>query len=158
MKCTQCGCEKFVKTDSPFGVCGDAYATTRKTLTIYACFKCGHLEFFDTYTVDKYNRYKMIIESDTASLQTLRKQLAELENPDTKIELNNEIKEIEEKLKSLDITIREQQELTVKLHDLQVKARNLPNEIKKWKNEIQSKESHVRDAQRELEKIELIED
>ncbi len=158
MKCTQCGCKKFVKTDSPFGVCGDAYATTRETLTIYACFKCGHLEFFDTYTVDKYNRYKTIIEIDTESLQTIKKQLLELENPDTKIALDNEIKEIEEKLKSLDITIREQQELTVKLHTLQAKARNLPNEIKKWKNEIQSKERNVKDAQERLAEIEITEE
>ena len=158
MKCTQCGCKKFVKTDSPFGVSGDAYATTRKTLTIYACFKCGHLEFFDTYTADQYNRYTTIIESDTSSLQSLKKQLLELENPDTKIALGNEIEEIEEKLKSLDITIREQQELTVKLYDLQAKARNLPNEIKKWKEKIQKMESNVKDAQKELEKIELIEE
>ena len=63
-----------------------------------------------------------------------------------------------EKLKSLDITIREQQELTVKLYDLQAKARNLPNEIKKWKEKIQKMESNVKDAQKELEKIELIEE
>ena len=156
--CTQCGCTTLVKTDSPFGVYGDyVESRVRPTLRIYACCECGHLEFFDPYTVDKHYESKKAIESITNELQILRKRLADLESPSTISKINDEIKQLERQLTSLDITIRQQQEFKVKVQELKAKANNIPNEIRRLKEQIETLERKLREAERTLENIEVIE-
>ena len=156
--CTQCGCTTFVRTDSPFGVSGQYVdSVVRSTLRIYACCECGHLEFFDPYTVDKHYESKKAIESITNELQILRKRLADLESPSTISKINDEIKQLERQLTSLDITIRQQQEYKAKVQELKAKSNNIPNEIRRLKEQIEALERKLREAERTFENIEVLE-
>lgn len=156
--CTNCGCKKMIRTSAPFDV-HDQYAefVERPTLRIYACCECGHLEFFDTYAVDKYNESMITIKSITSELQILRKRLSDLESSASVSEINDEIKQLERQLTSLDITIRQQQEFKAKVQELQAKAHRIPNEIAKLKKQIEGLERQLREAEQVLEKIEVIE-
>lgn len=156
--CTNCGCKKMIRTSAPFEV-HDQYAefVERPTLRIYACCECGHLEFFDTYAVDKYNESMRTIKSITSELQILRKRLSDLESSASVSEINDEIKQLERQLTSLDITIRQQQEFKAKVQELQAKAHRIPNEIAKLKKQIEELERKLREAEQVLENIEVIE-
>lgn len=124
MKCTNCGCKKLIKTREPFGSWGqDVTGYADKTLVIYSCFDCGHLEFFSTDAVDEYKEKLSRKSTILIELENLRKELKELEN----IEICYEIERMEKQLKSLDITIREQMELTEKLKVLKSQTNGIPN-------------------------------
>ena len=154
--CTQCGCKTLVRTTPPFGALYvDKYE--RPTLRIYACCECGHLEFFDSYAVDKYYENKKAIDSVTNELQVLRKRLSDLESPMEISKINDEIKQIERQLTSLDITIRQQQEMQAKVRKLQAKVRSIPNEISMIKRQIEEAERKLREAERVFENTEVIE-
>ena len=159
MKCTQCGCENLtpININSLFSILGDASMRTSESLKIYTCRNCGHLEFFDTYAVDKYNESMITIKSITSELQILRKRLSDLESSASVSEINDEIKQLERQLTSLDITIRQQQEFKAKVQELQAKAHRIPNEIAKLKKQIEGLERQLREAEQVLEKIEVIE-
>ena len=90
-------------------------------------------------------------------MQILRKRLADLESPSTISKINDEIKQLERQLTSLDITIRQQQEFEVKVQELKAKANNIPNEIRRLKEQIETLERKLREAERTLENIEVIE-
>lgn len=156
--CTNCGCKTLVRTNPPFGASGqyvDNYVNP--TLRIYACSECGHLEFFDTYAVDKYNESTRAIKSIGNELQVLRKRLSDLESPMAISKINDEIKQIERQLTSLDITIRQQQEMQAKVRELQAKARSIPNEISKIKRQTEEAERKLKEAERVFENTEVIE-
>ena len=137
MKCTQCGCNKLIKIDSPFYTIDGRVQTSAK---IYTCYECGHLEFFDFHP---YRSKVSELEIRINQLNELKQKLAELENP---IELNllkADYETIEKELSSLDITIRQQQELNSKLCELKLKIQNYPQEIKKLKNKISELENQI---------------
>ena len=90
-------------------------------------------------------------------MQVLRKRLSDLESPMAISKINDEIKQIERQLTSLDITIRQQQELQAKVRELQAKARSSPNEISKIKRQIEEAERKLREAERVFENTEVIE-
>ena len=124
MKCTSCGCKKLIKTREPFGSWGqDVTGYADKTLVIYSCFDCGHLEFFSTDAVDEYKENLSRKSTILIELEKLRKELKELEN----IEICYEIEHMEKQLRSLDITIKEQMELTEKLKVLKSQTNEIPN-------------------------------
>lgn len=155
--CTNCGCKKLIRTAAPFDV-RDQYAkfVASPTLRIYACCECGHLEFFDPHAIDKYNESIRSQKSITSELQILRKRLSDLESPTAISKINDEIKQIERQLTSLDITIRQQQELQAKVRELQAKARTIPNEIAKIKRQIEALECKLKDAEEVLSNTEII--
>ena len=72
MKCTNCGCKKLMRIESPFEYYGEQH------ISIYSCFDCGHLEFFSTTAVEKYNELllrKSNILTELANLETTRNNL-----------------------------------------------------------------------------------
>ena len=155
--CTNCGCKKLIRTSAPFAV-RDQYAefVESPTLRIYACYECGHLEFFDSHTINKYNECASAIKSITSKLQILRERLSDLENPATASKINDEIQQLERQLTSLDITIRQQQEYKAKVKELQTKARAIPNEIAKLKKQIEELEHSLKYAEEVLSNTEII--
>ena len=154
MKCTNCGCKKLIKTREPFGYWGqDVTGYADKTLVIYSCFDCGHLEFFSTDAVDEYKENISRKSSILIELENLRKELNDLENNPTSLEIQN----LEERLKSLDITVREQQELTNKLSDLRAKIRRLPDKIRPIKRQIKELEEELKRVEENIAKVDIIE-
>ena len=148
--CTNCGCKTLIRADLPFGVSGDANMTANRTLKIYACLECGHLEFFDSYSVDEYNKSIKRVESILNELQILRKQLSDLENSMALSKINDEIKQLEHQSKSLDITIRQQQELQARIRELQTKVRTIPDDIANLSRRIKVLERNLESAKRTL--------
>ena len=153
MKCTNCGCKKLIKTREPFGSWGqDVTSYVDKTLAIYSCFDCGHLEFFSTDAIDEYKENISRKSSILIELENLRKDLNDLENNPTSLEIQN----LEERLKSLDITVREQQELTNKLSDLRAKIRRLPDKIRPIKRQIKELEEALKRVEEKIAKVDII--
>lgn len=153
MKCTNCGCKKLIKTWTPFGYDGtDGYSYRDKTLVIYSCFDCGHLEFFSTDAVDEYKENIARKSSILIELGNLRKDLNDLENNPTSLEIQN----LEERLKSLDITVREQQELSNKLSNLRAKIRRLPDKTRPIKRQIKEFEEELKRLEDNISKVDII--
>lgn len=153
MKCTNCGCKKLIKTWAPFGYDGyDGHSYQDKTLVIYSCFDCGHLEFFSTDAVDEYKENISRKSNILIELENLRKDLNDLENNPTSLEIQN----LEERLTSLDITVREQQELSNKLSDLRAKIRRLPDKIRTIKRQIKELEEILKTIEKKIAKVDII--
>ncbi len=153
MKCTNCGCKKLIKTREPFGSWGqDVTGYADKTLAIYSCFDCGHLEFFSTDAIDEYKENISRKSSILIELENLRKDLNDLENNPTSLEIQN----LEERLKSLDITVREQQELKNKLSELSAKIRRLPDKIRPIKRQIKELEEELKKIEEKIAKVDII--
>ena len=115
MKCTQCGCKRFIesKFSNLISVGGwDVQCSISETVKIFACLECGHLEFFDKMMPDKLAQAETKLKQLNDELDSL---LHDKESKDSLInELTEEITRIEERLKNLDITVREQNELSEK--------------------------------------------
>ena len=140
MKCTSCGNTNLVKTHFPM----DNYASVSDIVDVYLCLDCGHYEFFSTRHVNRHNKAAKWIRDTESEIDSLRRELSELESPSTTQKLNEEIKSIESQLTSLDITIRQQQELQAKLYDVKNKLSDIPCEISRIKGKISSLESDLR--------------
>ena len=82
----------------------------------------------------------------------MRKDLNDLENNPTSLEIQN----LEERLKSLDITVREQQELKNKLSDLGAKIRRLPDKIRPIKRQIKELEEELKKIEEKIAKVDII--
>ena len=106
MKCTNCGCKKLMRIESPF----DRYGEQR--VSIYSCFDCGHLEFFSTTAVEKYNELllkKSNILTELKNLETTQDNL-------TKISM---IYELANRLKKGDCTDSQKAQMQDKLKELE---------------------------------------
>ena len=159
MKCTQCGCKKLMKIDLDdlFHVRGDGYLVVEKSTSVYACFECGHLEFFNSSRVERYQRCLLKVKELPNEIAPLRKQLATLEDPAYIANLRETVKKAEKQLKSLDITIRQQQELTILVHEKTNQINSFPREVKGLQDKISRLESALKDAEKELAKFEITE-
>lgn len=144
MKCTSCGNTNLVKTYFPMDSYGDGRASVSNMVDVYLCLDCGHYEFFSTKHANRYYDAAKWIRDTESEIDTLRRELSELESPVTTQKLNEEIKSIESQLTSLDITIRQQQELKTKLYDLKNKLSRIPSQISRIKEKIRSLESELR--------------
>lgn len=149
--CTQCGCKTLIRSNPPF----DAYH--ERKLRTYACCECSHLEFFYSCEVDKYYSGKKTIDSIANELQVLEKRLADLESPLMISKINDEVKQLECQLMSLDITIRQKNEFESKLREMQEKSRCIPIEIAELKRKIEALKSRRVEVERNIAHIELIE-
>ena len=143
MKCTSCGNTNLVKTYFPMASYGDGGASVSDMVDVYLCLDCGHYEFFSTKHANRHYDAAKWIRDTESEIDSLRRELSELENPSTTQKLNEEIKSIESQLTSLDITIRQQQELKTKLYDLKNKLSRIPSQISRIKEKIRSLESEL---------------
>lgn len=143
MKCTSCGNTNLVKTYFPMDSYGDGGASVSNIVDVYLCLDCGHYEFFSTKHANKYYDAAKWISDTESEIDALRRELSELESPVITQKLNEEIKSIESQLTSLDITIRQQQELKTKLYDLKNKLSRIPSQISRIKEKIRSLESEL---------------
>ena len=143
MKCTSCGNTNLVKTYFPMASYGDGGASVSDMVDVYLCLDCGHYEFFSTKHANRHYDAAKWIRDTESEIDSLRRELSELENPSTTQKLNEEIKSIESQLTSLDITIRQQQELKTKLYDVKNKLSRIPSQISRIKEKIRSLESEL---------------
>ena len=143
MKCTSCGNTNLVKTHFPMDSYGDGGASVSNMVDVYLCLDCGHYEFFSTKHANRHYDAAKRIRDTESEIDGLRHELSELENPATTQKLNEEIKSIESQLTSLDITIRQQQELKTKLYDVKKKLSDIPRQIKRIKESIGNLESNL---------------
>jgi len=143
MKCSQCGNEKLVKTNLPMESYGDGGSWISGDVDIYLCLKCGHYEFFSMKKVHDYEETVSYIKEKEKELNTLKLKLVKMESDERKNFINKRIPEITEKLKSIDITIRQQQKLQGELDELKTELSRLPQEISYLKNDIRQIESEL---------------
>ena len=138
MKCTHCNSTKLIKTDlsNIFRIGGDGTITVSKTLEVYMCEECGHIEMFDSSLITKNKRTKEVNEHfDSMFLeQNEKKEL--LVNGEKNKSLHDELYRITIKLQSLDITIREQQELKLRVIDIKRELSLIENEISNIQKEV----------------------
>ena len=136
MKCTFCGNENIVKTYFPIISYGDGGAKISEEVDVYFCLDCGHYDFFSKTKVNRYYETIAWINDTEKKIEDLHLRLAELQNPMVAQQIKDKIQRVETELKSVDITIRQQQALKLKLSNLGIELRNIPYEIKKIEEEI----------------------
>ena len=128
MKCTQCGCEKLKPIQLQSLIKAD-YLQKSKLLKIYMCHDCGHLEFFYDFN-EKLEKEKKIIAKAKDKLALIRKKQKPLlqqqeEIKETWERYKDELNAVEVESTSLDITIRQQQELKKKAEEIRKKMEQL---------------------------------
>ena len=130
MKCTQCGNEKLVKTSIPMENYGDGWSKiSEKDVDVYLCVNCGHYELFSMKKVKDYENLVSQISEKRKLFEDLEKELSVVNNKENQETLKNRISTIKKQLNSLDITIRQQQELKNELRELELKEQSLPSSI-----------------------------
>lgn len=151
MKCTQCDCENLtpINLKSLLDVSGDASMYNSKSLKIYVCRNCGHLEFFDNGFNEKFAEEAEVNKKYEQEINVLVQKQEEIKNGELK-QLQEDLACAESQLKSLDITIRQQQELTQKAENLGKKIKELTIEVYKLEKEVKELESK---KSRELDKV-----
>ena len=125
MKCTQCGCNKLIKIDVPF-VDHDRYPIR---LDIYACYDCGHLEFFNVAPVDYYKRNCVELEEANAELKSVQTHLDILENKYRLKELHDEVNSIRKQLTKTSTPHNQAVELTNRKIELEAQIRSISREM-----------------------------
>ena len=138
MKCTHCGNSNLVKTYFPLISYGDGGASVSKEVEVYFCLECGHYEFFSQAKIENYKNILNWLRNTELEIESLNKELEELQAPLFIQNIKDEIDMLENKLKSLDITIREQQEMKDRVIKLKHQLQVLPNKIERIKNKIHS--------------------
>ena len=153
MKCTQCGCEKL----NAINLCDLIRATDgvrvdkAKSLEIYVCNHCGHLEFFDNAFNAKLAKEKEIMDKTEATIKEFESEKIAFSQKQKEIEdgilksLQEELQAVETLLDSLDITIRQQQELIIRKEELNEQIRKVHSEIydiNRKMEQLDSKISH----------------
>ena len=83
--------------------------------------------------------------------------MSELQEPTVLLSVKEEMKQIEQKLTSIDITIRQQQELKEKLKKLRITASDIPQKINQIESKIWKLEKELSEAEKKLKKLEVIE-
>ncbi len=141
MKCTQCNSCNLVKTHFPIASFGDGGAYISDKVDVYLCLECGHYEFFSLAKVADYSATKAWIENAEKELKQLKLNLAELESPDTLQSIEQEMESIQKQLQTLDITIRQKDELEQRYRELIHKPQIIKSEIGRIKSRIQRLES-----------------
>ena len=130
---------------------GDGGASVSNKVDVYLCLDCGHYEFFSMKKVEDYNKTLSIIKDMEQEIKDLQRKLEELQDPTVTKKITDEIERSYKKSKSLDITIRQQQELTSNIFELNRKVAEIPKEIAKIKKRISSIEVHIRTIKHNFE-------
>ena len=148
MKCTSCGTTNLVKAYFPLENYGEGGASVSKAVDVYLCLECGHYEFYSQEQVNAYKTTVSIIKEMEQKIANLRRDIENLQRSDA---IQNEIKVIETQLSSLDITIRQQQELKEKHYELTIKLKSIPSKISRNTSFINDLESELSTIKRKLE-------
>lgn len=144
MKCNFCGSENFVKTKFPLESFGEGGASVSHEVDVYLCLNCGHYEFFSKTKVTRFYETQTWISNTEKEIENLRCKLLELQNPTVTQNITDKIQQVEAKLKSIDITIRQQQTLKLKLSKLRTELKNMPCDIRKIEEKIRHLESELK--------------
>ena len=121
MKCSQCGNKNLKKTKFPAYVNAsiDANAEFHCSLDSYICLNCGHYEFFSTKTIEIYTAKNEELEKIKRMMVEVTKILTDIDNGLEKIK--NELEELETESKNKDITIRQHEDIMVKIKETKEK-------------------------------------
>lgn len=135
MKCSQCGNKNLKKTKFPAYVHAsvDANAEFYCSLDSYICLNCGHYEFFSTKTIEIYTSKNEEIEKIERMIVEVTKILTDIDNGIEKIK--NELEELETESKNKDITIKQQEDILVKIKETKEKENAF---CKKYDKEIRN--------------------
>lgn len=147
-KCSQCGTDNLRNIPIPFEVSGDAslnicmYIDGKRfypKLQTLICMDCGHIEWFSDDIVNAIKDNDFKISQLKIELETLEKRLSEAQEKLSLIE--DEISKSKVKALSLDITIREQQDLNKTISKLDDERYEIKREIRSIEQSIQSSKS-----------------
>ena len=145
MKCTHCNKNDLTKIDirEIFDVYGDGHFALHNYIEVYVCDECGHIEFFDKRPIDRkiekeriQTEAKRIRDFYNDKLKVLYAQKEEIEKSGEFKELNEKLGEINKQLESLDITIRQQQQLQMEADEIKSKIRNYKIKLNNIDSEI----------------------
>ena len=145
MKCTHCNKNDLTKIDirEIFDIGGDGYLLEHNYIEVYLCDECGHIEFFDKRAIYRkiekeriQSEEKRIRASYNEKLKVVYAQKEEIENSVEFKELNEKLGEINKQLESLDITIRQQQQLQIEADEIKSKIENYKIKLDKINSEI----------------------
>ncbi len=145
MKCTHCNKNDLTKIDirEIFDVGGDGYLRENKHIEVYLCDECGHIEFFDKRPIARkiekeriQTEEKRIRNFYNEKLKVVYAQKEEIENSIEIKELDEKLGEINKQLESLDITIRQQQQLQMEADEIKSKIKNYQIKLNKINSEI----------------------
>lgn len=145
MKCTHCNKNDLTKIDirEIFDVGGDGYLREHNYIEVYLCDECGHIEFFDKRPIDRkiekeriQTEEKRIRDFYNEKLKVVYAQKEEIENSVEFKELNEKLVEINKQLESLDITIRQQQQLQMEADEIKSRIKNYKIKLDKINSEI----------------------
>lgn len=117
MKCSNCGCENFFE---PKMFISDASFDCDSMPKIYACVSCGHLEMFAP--AEQVNRHKEILIKKAEfekEIEKMTKELDELLKKDSRSALKEKIQSLKKNAESLDITLRQKQQILDEVEQLQ---------------------------------------
>ena len=151
MKCTACGNTNLLKTYFPLESYGDGGATLSKKVDVYLCLECGHFEFYSPKTINDYNETVSAIKETELTIDNLRQELELLQNSEISQKINDELKSIELQLKSIDITIRQQQELKDKYSKLKHTLLCVSDAPRYYMEHIAELESHLQTIKNNFE-------
>ena len=152
MKCTYCGNTNLVKTHFPLKSFGDGGANVPDETEVYFCVECGHYEFFSPARIESYKNTLTWFRNTELEIEQLHKELEELQAPLTIQNIQDEINMLENQLKSLDITIRQQQDFSSRVHHLKNQLRVLPDRIKQKKEAIDRLQSALKNKKESFER------
>lgn len=144
MKCAFCGNENLVKTYFPIESYGEGGAVISNDVDVFLCLDCGHFEFFSKIMANRYYETLAWISDTEKEIENLHYQLAELQNPMVSQRIKDKIEKVNSQLKSIDITIRQQQTLRLKRSKLEVELRNIPTDIRSLEEKISHLEWDLR--------------
>ena len=136
MKCTHCGNKELIKASIPMKWEGHDLDISNIRAEVYLCLKCGHCEFFAMDKIAHYKETVSRIAELEQELKPLQKELSRLRSKGHYDSLNNRVHELEEALNSIDITIRQQQELEDKLCKARADLNGLDTQIGRLKSKI----------------------
>ena len=154
IKCTQCGCDDLAEVSFPYeaqllsvttaiGLAGESfqYELEKSGYTkSYICTKCGHFEFFNPELAKVVLGQRKEDAKVQSEIKKLEKQVLDNNNKIKNVE--QQINSISEQLKSLDITIRQSNELKAQQQELNNKLKQLKddnNSLIKQENQLKKK-------------------
>lgn len=146
-KCSHCGGSDLRKIDLPFN--GEGFSVgsyicnkyLRYNLEVFVCMDCAHIEWFANELVAILKENDSEISQLNAELKVLQAKHFEAKNKLSAV--IGKIAEVEKKSKSLDITIREQQDLMDSIATLKRERDGVQREIRIAERSICSLQSKL---------------
>ena len=138
MKCTQCGNEKFISKQVNGVWRGERFDTSpEQVYQVCYCLNCGHREKFYVALVEEYKSSVEKIKELQERMIEINHVISDVKNKQDALVL--EMKRLTEESKSLDITIRQKQEIERKIKEIHKEKvnTNCPSGIYKEREQIE---------------------